>query len=819
MASRIAIVIVIGSVLAGWFQYQGLQKTTLEGLRDYVEVRSKADSEHFLLAETQTRMLADEFLRRYRLAKQTNPDAEFDRVFSRYPDGLIRVRPELNDFRHRATVFVRHDVPLTDDLKRRLLVGYHLLSEWGPLSTNRFLDSFMNMPEQLSLNYAPFVDWSNSATRDTDIYSYETVWRSTREKNPKRLPFWTGVYFDDGARKWMVSHVTPVDDDGRWIASPGEDIVIDDLVGRTTNEHLAGTYNLIVRRDGQLIAHPELTRQIQSAGGVLDIARLQNPELASIVSAARRTEGMPSVVESDDGRFWLGVGRLRGPDWLLITVYPKHLLLGLARESATIVLALGALSLLIELLVLRAVLRAQVATPLAALQQAVSQIRAGQYEIRLDQLGQDEIGHFGKAFSELAQALRARDAALQTEVLQRQREAANAQQLAARLSALSEAIPDPVLVVAADGHVLEVFGHWLALWDESPQGCNLRDLLPASQAQLAIQSVADCLSSGKPARVEYRQELDGDLRQFEGVSIPLPKQFSEESAVLWLVRDVTELKRAEGAIRQARDHLEEVVRSQTADLLAAKERADAANQSKTTFVSNISHELRTPMHAILSFARLGAGKVDQGDADKLKRYFLNIAESGERMLTLVNDLLDITKLEAGKMAYRFERNRLRQVTEVVLDELAELAAKRQLKITVAQATVDDIAQFDALRIGQVIRNLLSNAIKFSPEGGLITVTIGEHDTDTLSLSVADQGQGIPEAECELIFDKFMQSSQTPGLGGTGLGLAICREIVRHHGGDIEAKNLAVGGAVFSFRIPRMPPQTAGNGSVLEPLTG
>ena len=227
-------------------------------------------------------------------------------------------------------------------------------------------------------------------------------------------------------------------------------------------------------------------------------------------------------------------------------------------------------------------------------------------------------------------------------------------------------------------------------------------------------------------------------------------------------------------------------------------------RSKTQFLSNMSHELRTPMHAILSFAKLGVEKVESGPPEKLRRYFGNIIDAGERLLALVNDLLDITKLESGKMVYSFAAQDLWPVLGETVRELAELIRRRDLQLQIETPECATEAEFDSLRMGQVMRNLLSNAIKFTPEGGRIIVSVAQRDEPVpgLQISVCDEGGGIPQHELEAIFDKFIQSSKNvSGSGGTGLGLPISREIIRQHGGHIWAQNRSEGGACFVFWIP------------------
>ncbi len=238
------------------------------------------------------------------------------------------------------------------------------------------------------------------------------------------------------------------------------------------------------------------------------------------------------------------------------------------------------------------------------------------------------------------------------------------------------------------------------------------------------------------------------------------------------------------------------------DLTIQRDAAETANRAKSLFLANMSHELRTPMHGILSFANFGQKKIETASKEKLKSYFDEIHESGIRLMTLLNDLLDLSKLEAGKMQYESIECDLVELAQSVSTELSAHATSKGFQIAVEKKTPDNFCACDSGRVRQVIANLVSNAIKFSTQGHPIKIELQSTD-DVVRCEVINHGVGIPAPELETIFGAFIQGSKTrTGAGGTGLGLAICREIIAQHNGKIWANSELGGKTTFIFEIPK-----------------
>ena len=361
-----------------------------------------------------------------------------------------------------------------------------------------------------------------------------------------------------------------------------------------------------------------------------------------------------------------------------------------------------------------------------------------------------------------------------------------------QLAALLEASPMAMAYIV-DRHLRRVNGAFLDLFERKEDEVIGQTTLPYFESQEQWErtgrALYNLLNDGKVVQSEVKLRTgSGKLiwcRMFgRAVNPSVPKL-----GTIWLYQDFSAQREMEDALRQA------------------KTLAEENSRAKTEFLANMSHELRTPMHAILGFTEIGEARSRQLQDDKLAQYFQRIHSSGNRLLQLLNDLLDLAKMEVGKMDYHIAHYDLSHCLREACDEMTPLAGSRNIKIYLYCTPEKLTADIDPFRLGQVVRNLLSNAIKFSPDGEVIRVTArlqkDEQQREQVMLCVENYGPGIPCDEIETIFDKFIQSSATKtGAGGTGLGLAICREIIQAHHGVIFAENLVPRGAAFTALLPR-----------------
>lgn len=233
-----------------------------------------------------------------------------------------------------------------------------------------------------------------------------------------------------------------------------------------------------------------------------------------------------------------------------------------------------------------------------------------------------------------------------------------------------------------------------------------------------------------------------------------------------------------------------------------------ANRLKSEFLANVSHELRTPLTSIIGFAEVLREAPETEPDSRSARYLENILISGRILLEIINDLLDLAKIEAGRAELHLESVHIDQICSTLVDFMRPQADQRGLELTLEASPELPIMITDRGKVRQILFNLLSNAVKFTPERGAVTLRAERDGMEMVRLSVTDTGPGIATGDLPIVFEKFRQADQSPTRQhqGTGLGLAIARELARLLGGEIGVESRLGRGSTFWVRLPVVTPE-------------
>ena len=386
--------------------------------------------------------------------------------------------------------------------------------------------------------------------------------------------------------------------------------------------------------------------------------------------------------------------------------------------------------------------------------------------------------------------LEQRASGLEREITERQRVEAILRESEEKYRHIVNAAADAIISLDEHGLVCEfnhaaeqIFGFTKAELLGKP----LTPIMPPHLRDMHTAGLQRYLTTGQRQLPRWHHiELPGCTR--DGREFPLEVSFSlleagDKKFLTGVLRDITERKRVEAELHQAR------------------EAAEAATQAKSEFLANMSHELRTPMNAIIGFTRL----VMRRSRDVLPpRQYENLDKiliSAQHLLTLINDILDLSKIEAGRMEVHATRFALEPLIAECLHTVEPLVKSERLRLV--QDLEADLPPLctDQDKLQQILINLLSNAVKFTPAG---TVTVmARHDAGQVTLTVTDTGIGIPENALERIFEEFRQvgNRTTQQYGGTGLGLSISRHLARLLGGEITVQSTDGVGSIFTMTLP------------------
>jgi PAS domain S-box-containing protein len=620
--------------------------------------------------------------------------------------------------------------------------------------------------------------------------------------------------------KMIVEQVYPIVIDARFVGVAGVDRALDDIEAFLHRiREREGLDLFLLSRNGRFIAG---TTEDEDALRTLGIAETAYAELFGPFYQQRSQQQLRVADDPVTGvASYFVTAPVTTGNWLVIVRKPEAAIQASVHDAtmqaALLAVLAIALSMLISGFIIRgASKRIRQAVNAADLLSAGARCR----DVTLDE-GEDEVGRLNRSFNrvlhfydEIGAVCRAiadgdygKRAPVRSsaddlahainEMSDRRRQAeAELRQNEARFRSLYEQTSEPFMIIDESGIVdcntaaYRLFGYEQAadLIGKRPYA---PPLAPPHQPggglseELGRSHVAEAYASGHSVFEWHHTRADGGEFPAEVSLSPMP--LLGETAVFAIVRDLTERKKAERELHEARDA------------------AEVANRAKSAFLANMSHELRTPMNAIIGYSEMLIEELEDEGQEEFVPDLRRIHGSGRHLLSLINVILDLAKIEAGRMDLYLERFEVGAMLDDVAATVETLVTDKGNELRVEAPADLGSMRADVTKLRQSLFNLLSNAAKFTRDG---TITLAvtrttEGDGDWLEFRVSDTGIGIPEEKFDTIFEEFSQAdlSTTKEYGGTGLGLPITRRFCRMMGGDVTVESRAGQGSTFTIRLP------------------
>ncbi len=475
-----------------------------------------------------------------------------------------------------------------------------------------------------------------------------------------------------------------------------------------------------------------------------------------------------------------------GRYWLLVYRIPEKVALADVNETSRLMIVTGLLVAAFGLVAILWFISRRIVSPIVNLAWAVGAMERGDSSIRADEAAvRDEFKVLYRAFNSLAKAQEEAVDRLVQEISERESVQVSLSRSEELFRTTLEKMLEGCQIVDREYRYIFVNAAAAAQGRRSKEellGRTMMEVYPGIEETRMFAAIETCMTEGRASHFQnHFQNPDGSAGWFELSIQPAPE------GVFILSADISEAKRLE------------------AERLA-REAAEMANRTKSDFLANMSHELRTPLNSIIGFTEVLQDSLYGELNGKQREYLRYIETSGRHLLELINDILDLSKVEAGKEEVELSSCSVRDLLDLSITMLREKANSHSISLDREIAPEADIRIFsDEHKLRQILFNLLSNAVKFTPDGGMVRVEarLSETTPRRLALSVSDTGIGIEEADLGRLFHEFSQldSPLQKRYEGTGLGLALTKRLVEMLGGSIEVTSRFGEGSVFTVFLP------------------
>ena len=661
---------------------------------------------------------------------------------------------------------------------------------------------YLNTFDSLNVIY-PYFDVISQYTMHMDIPSYNFYYEADETHNPERTVQWTDVYLDPAGQGWMASCIAPVYDGDFLEGVVGIDITVSTVTEQVLNMNIPWDgYGILVGEDGTtILALPEkgeeewglseLTDHSYSEAIMQDTFKpeqfnLYNREDLTLFAQALKDSdtGIDSITLMDEIKV-VSWDTVPETGWKLILIVPESNIYASLDDMSTQLDRIGGI-MIAGFILFGAVfftivywrarkMSLNISQPLIELNGMVKSIGEGNYHQNAEKYTVKELDETARNIVNMGNMLgEANQELLDTQLALKDNEA--------YLQILVDSLDDVILEVDDSGRVYNVRAKDisnLAVGYFERDNHRIQNIMSEKSAAKYLDVVRRVLITGKTEAIEYQIETPKGRR--------------------WYQARVSMINAGAGrVVVSARDITDRIVMEQS--IRVAKDEAERASQSKSQFLSNMSHELRTPLNAVLGFAQLMELDPSEPLSATQKEYVEEIEKAGKHLLELINEVLDLAKVESGKATISLESVSVNDVVEETLAMIRPIAEKKGVAVICPVCECRQLSvKADFIRLKQVLINLLSNAVKYNRENGKIDYFCEKVDNN-LRFHVIDTGFGIPQEELGKIFEPFHRVGGQV-VEGTGIGLAMVKQLMEMMGGCVFVESQLDEGSHFYVELP------------------
>lgn len=661
---------------------------------------------------------------------------------------------------------------------------------------------YINTHDSLNVIY-PYFNVLEQYPDKMNIPEYNFYYEADYIHNAHKKVVWTDAYLDPAGHGWMASAIAPVYTDDFLEGVVGIDVTINTIANQTLNwEFPWNGYGVLVGKDGTILALPEQGEEdwglneltdheyeqaiMQDTFKPDDFNVYKRAEFAAVADQLKRSQHGYTEITLNNNRQLVSWNTVSETGWKLLVVVPEANIyqntnaINLSLMQIGILMVAGLIlfySIFFYILSKQTYFMSKsISEPLNEINTVLHNIGKGDYYQPEPEMPVTELKETAHKLIEMGVKLGDSN----KELLLAQNELQQSEQ---NLHALVNSIDDIIIQIDESGLINQIWSKIdisiLKFFDtKTTTICSLIDPEHSFSCMEKIQNV---VNTSQPETMEFCFETSQGKRWFQA---RISRIANTSHTLVFSARDITDRIFMEMSIK------------------AAKEDAENANRAKSEFLSNMSHELRTPLNAVLGFSQLLELNPEEPLSEAQSQYVSEIIRAGEHLLTLINEILDLSMIESGRYSLSNEPVELIFLGEEIISLMQPLADKNQITVTYNHPELDTlITVTDRTRLKQILINLISNAIKYNRPSGTVTIKI-EKAAALIKFHVFDTGYGIPEAQLSNIFNPFLRLSDLSNpIEGTGIGLTVVKQLSSLVNGNIYVESSIGEGSHFWLEVP------------------